>query len=360
MKSGWIKIEKTLIDKPEVAAMAEALGLDEFSVSGRLMALWSWADDHADEDGFIPLVRKSRIDRIAAVDGFADAMIAVGWLAEEPDGVVFPGYSEHNGTTAKTRARTAKRVQQHREKEEKRAKKQTFPRGLKKKIRDRDSATCVYCGRAEGQTHPTESPTNGYMCLDHVIPESRGGETLEENLVCCCNKCNREKANRTPDEAGMRWPEDVTGKRYGGNKKPLPDKSREEKSKDTPLTPRAGGSSPDLPGFGRWWAAYPGKKAERAKCLAYWTGKAATRGGKQALEPQADQIIDALKLQVAAKHFRGNDGADYIPHPKTWLYNCRWEDEVAHAPVSSPDGLIAPYEPTFEESRRMMGGGDED
>ena len=40
--------------------------------------------------------------------------------------------------------------------------------------------------------------------MDHVIPRDRGGPTTWENIVCSCIACNTQKANRTPQEAGMR------------------------------------------------------------------------------------------------------------------------------------------------------------
>jgi hypothetical protein len=57
----------------------------------------------------------------------------------------------------------------------------------------RDKHTCQYCGRRSGP-----------MTLDHVMPQSRGGEDTWENLVAACASCNGLKANRTPEEAGMR------------------------------------------------------------------------------------------------------------------------------------------------------------
>jgi CRISPR/Cas system Type II protein with McrA/HNH and RuvC-like nuclease domain len=36
-----------------------------------------------------------------------------------------------------------------------------------------------------------------------VIPKSRGGSNEWTNLVTCCSKCNRDKDNKTPDEAKM-------------------------------------------------------------------------------------------------------------------------------------------------------------
>ena len=38
-----------------------------------------------------------------------------------------------------------------------------------------------------------------------MIPRSRGGKTTWENIVTACgDPCNSTKANRTPEEAGMK------------------------------------------------------------------------------------------------------------------------------------------------------------
>jgi len=58
----------------------------------------------------------------------------------------------------------------------------------------RDHHTCQYCG-----TKKTSSELN----LDHVIPQSHGGRTSWENVVCSCIKCNTKKGARTPKQAGM-------------------------------------------------------------------------------------------------------------------------------------------------------------
>lgn len=59
----------------------------------------------------------------------------------------------------------------------------------------RDRWKCQYCGGKK----PTKDLT-----YDHVIPRAKGGTTCWENIVSCCKKCNSLKANRTPQEAGMR------------------------------------------------------------------------------------------------------------------------------------------------------------
>jgi len=40
--------------------------------------------------------------------------------------------------------------------------------------------------------------------LDHVVPRSKGGRTEWLNIVLACRPCNAKKADKTPEEAGMR------------------------------------------------------------------------------------------------------------------------------------------------------------
>lgn len=63
----------------------------------------------------------------------------------------------------------------------------------RKNIMRRDSFRCQYCG---SHSHP--------LTLDHVIPKSRGGGDVWENLVAACIPCNNRKGSRTPEEAGLR------------------------------------------------------------------------------------------------------------------------------------------------------------
>jgi 5-methylcytosine-specific restriction endonuclease McrA len=62
-------------------------------------------------------------------------------------------------------------------------------------IYGRDKYTCQFCGVKKSIDDLT---------YDHVVPRSRGGKTNWENIVTCCQACNRRKANRTPAEAGMK------------------------------------------------------------------------------------------------------------------------------------------------------------
>lgn len=62
-------------------------------------------------------------------------------------------------------------------------------------ILTRDKFTCQYCGQKKPQSK---------LNYDHVIPRSHGGKTNWENVVASCYPCNDRKANRTPQQAGMR------------------------------------------------------------------------------------------------------------------------------------------------------------
>lgn len=55
----------------------------------------------------------------------------------------------------------------------------------------RDEHRCQYCGGAADS-------------IDHVMPRSRGGLHVWENVAAACRRCNLDKRDRTPDEAGMR------------------------------------------------------------------------------------------------------------------------------------------------------------
>ena len=71
------------------------------------------------------------------------------------------------------------------------------PRTVQRKISRRalfarDGWKCVYCGSA-----------NGRLTLDHVVPRSRGGASVWENVVTSCAPCNLRKGDRLLEEASM-------------------------------------------------------------------------------------------------------------------------------------------------------------
>ena len=71
------------------------------------------------------------------------------------------------------------------------------PRAVQRKISRRalfarDEWSCVYCGTSSGR-----------LTLDHVLPRSRGGDSVWENVVTACSPCNLKKGDRLPEEASM-------------------------------------------------------------------------------------------------------------------------------------------------------------
>ena len=55
----------------------------------------------------------------------------------------------------------------------------------------RDDHRCQYCG------------TTTRLTVDHVVPRSRGGTSVWENITTACAPCNLRKGDRLPHEASM-------------------------------------------------------------------------------------------------------------------------------------------------------------
>jgi 5-methylcytosine-specific restriction endonuclease McrA len=68
----------------------------------------------------------------------------------------------------------------------------TFSR---RNVAKRDHYTCQYCGAQPGALAIT---------IDHVMPRSQGGASGWTNCVAACVPCNARKADRTPEQAGMK------------------------------------------------------------------------------------------------------------------------------------------------------------
>jgi len=64
------------------------------------------------------------------------------------------------------------------------------PTWSKRGLLRRDQHRCGYCGQKADT-------------VDHLLPQSRGGQNTWLNTVAACTRCNNHKANRTPTEAGM-------------------------------------------------------------------------------------------------------------------------------------------------------------
>lgn len=64
------------------------------------------------------------------------------------------------------------------------------PRQLRERVRTRALGRCEYCQTSERVT--------GLRCqVDHIMPLSQGGATVEQNLCLACSACNGHKQARS-------------------------------------------------------------------------------------------------------------------------------------------------------------------
>lgn len=62
--------------------------------------------------------------------------------------------------------------------------KQPISQSIRKRVFERDAYRCVKCG------------SHLDLCVDHIIPESKGGPSTMENYQTLCRPCNTAKGNR--------------------------------------------------------------------------------------------------------------------------------------------------------------------
>lgn len=94
--------------------------------------------------------------------------------------------------------------------------------------------------------------------------------------------------------------------------------------------------------FDEFWQKYPRK-----------VGKGAARGAwAKAVKIAAPEVIlEALKRQIGAGVFGGDPV--FVPHPRTWLSQERWEDEVGQEAMNPAMDLARQW-------RAACRAGDED
>lgn len=63
---------------------------------------------------------------------------------------------------------------------------------LREKIKKRDKYSCVCCGVS------LRDEPHLLLEIDHIIPVSKGGKSVPENLQTLCWKCNRSKGSKMP------------------------------------------------------------------------------------------------------------------------------------------------------------------
>ena len=68
----------------------------------------------------------------------------------------------------------------------------TFSDAQKRRVYEKQQHKCPYCQKSGIDTEYAFEEMEG----DHIIPWSKGGRTVEDNLQMLCKKCNNDKGNR--------------------------------------------------------------------------------------------------------------------------------------------------------------------
>ncbi|VWD20556.1 hypothetical protein [Burkholderia contaminans] len=113
MAGDWIKMRTNLWDDPRISNLCDLTGCSEAAVIGGLYWLWATADDHS-ADGEMYGLTMAAIARKTGVPNLGTALRDIGWIEEIEGGIRLIRFNEHNGTSAKKRAQTGKRVATHR------------------------------------------------------------------------------------------------------------------------------------------------------------------------------------------------------------------------------------------------------
>lgn len=112
----WIKVAWDTPAKPEVLAIATALGIEPDAAMGALLRLWIWFSQHT-ESGFTAL-RPEALDQMLGRPGFCAAATRAGWIEQNEFGTWMTGFHAHTSSLARRRALTAVRVARMRDGED--------------------------------------------------------------------------------------------------------------------------------------------------------------------------------------------------------------------------------------------------
>jgi hypothetical protein len=101
----WIKLEKCSPNKPEIMRLARLWGMSQDAAFGAVARFWIWIDD-ACVDGLVDGVASHEVDAMMHFAGFAQGLVAVGWLEidDTKPSLRIPNFAKHNTETSKKRA----------------------------------------------------------------------------------------------------------------------------------------------------------------------------------------------------------------------------------------------------------------
>jgi hypothetical protein len=113
-KVSWIKVEYSLLSKPEVMQMAAHFDISEHEVVGHLVAFWCWVDTNVSPECPDVIGTKSGLDRVCGREGMVEVLIEVGWLSFDGKRFSVPNMDRHLSKSAKQRSVEARKKQNQR------------------------------------------------------------------------------------------------------------------------------------------------------------------------------------------------------------------------------------------------------
>lgn len=241
MAGDWIKMRGNLWDDPRVSKLCDLCDCGEAQAVGGLYWLWATADQHT-EDGRMPGLSLRQIDRKTGIQGFGAALCEIGWLEDDPQGVVIINFEEHNGASAKKRAVTSKRVANHRA-------------GNAGSTQDHDDGDVPVTQQSLQQEHA--SVTGALAREREEIEEEKKKDTSSEKIVGAAGAASTKPD--TTDTKGSRLPTDWQLPKAWG------DWALAEYPHWTPEVVRF-----EAQKFADHWRAQPGKDGRKSDWSATW------------------------------------------------------------------------------------------
>ena len=175
----------------------------------------------------------------------------------------------------------------------------------------RDNYLCHICG--EITEISTNSNDSNFPTVDHIIPQSKGGNHYPSNLKTACSRCNKRRGNTDLDQ----FQDDSTN---------VPRTFIDETETETETeTKTLGVYSNDFLSF---WEKYPKKSGSKKTAFDNWQKLS---GGR----PTIEIILEAIRKQI---EWRKNAGGKFRPEwkdPERWIKGKMWEVELTEENKSS-------------------------
>ena len=195
---------------------------------------------------------------------------------------------------------------------------------------EESDASCYSCGAAGSIWWPkTQKGKPGYWVafsgleLSHFQAESKGGENTGENLVLCCQNCNRSMAAKDPVSFifekklpnSLSHPENsgvlhLERKGKEGNGK---ERKGEEGNAETPLSLSLHGEDPD---FQKAWKAWIAKQSARSGRIDVWTQQGQLKELARFSTEEAIAVVEYSTSRTNCMNLITN--GDHKPKPQSY------------------------------------------